>query len=82
MRARTQGTGSSREKIAEISGVIGGRQVLGRCFAVTTGDDVRHEVELESGDEHAVSDVPRGREPEAWLWRAMELFAGTLDARR
>lgn len=82
MRARTQGTGSLREKIAEISGVIGGKEVCGRCFAVTTDDQVRHEVELESGDERAISDVPRDRQPESWLWLAMELFAGTLDARK
>ncbi len=82
MRARTQGTGSSREKIAEISGVIGGRQILGRCFAVTHGDKLRHEIELEAGDERAITDVPRDREPESWLWHAMELFAGTLADRK
>ena len=82
MRARTQGTGSSREKIAEISAVIGGKAVSGRCFAVTRGEGVRHEVELEYGEERAISDVPRGHEPESWLWIAVELFAGTLSARK
>lgn len=82
MRARTQGTGSSREKIAEISGVISGREIVGRCFAVTSGERMRHEVELESAEERAITDVPRGREPESWLWHAMELFAATLAHRR
>jgi hypothetical protein len=83
MRARSQGTGSFREKIAEISGVIGGKQISGRCFAVTIdGQRTRHEVEVESGDERAVADVPRGAAPEPWLWRAMELFADTLVFRK
>ena len=82
MRARTQGTGSAREKIAEMSGVIGGRQVSGRCYAVTdVRGTTRHEVELQSDDEVGIADVPRGAAPEPWLWRAMELFAETLPFR-
>ena len=81
MRAHTQGTGSSREKIAEISGVIGGREISGRCFVISGGEHVRHEIELESGDERAIADIPRDDQPESWLWRAMELFADTLAVR-
>lgn len=82
MRAHTQGTGSAREKIAEMSGVVGGRQIRGRCYAVTSEDaPLRHEVEVESGQEVAVADVPRGAAPEPWLWQTMELFAETLALR-
>ena len=79
MRARSQGTESSREKIAEMSGDIGGRPIAGRCFAVRLpGGRMRYEIELQSGQEFGVADVPADGSPEQLLWRAMELFAATM----
>ena len=83
MRARTQGTGSAREKIAEMSGIISGREISGRCYAITDARGVtRHEIEVQSDDEVGIADVPRGAAPEPLLWRAMELFADTLQFRQ
>lgn len=67
-----------RDKHAQITAVIGGREIRGRCYDVESSHGRRIEIELTCGAERALVDVPADEDPQRILLRAIEIFAESL----